>query len=142
MNVSFDLTVDTRIQRIVDVIPTRVGSSACRPTTEDNDIRYSARRSERYRSGLTPLSSDISGVRLNRGIGVPSRNRPSTTPALLERQHRLDRTSLVHRPVALGDRIERQREVEDIAWCDDTIEHVLQKVRQVGAYGCEAALEA
>ena len=48
-------------------------------------------------------------------------------------QQRLDRAALVHRAVSLGDLLERQAEIEDLAWVD------LAVPDQLGQLGQEAA---
>src|SRR6185503_15597463 len=54
-------------------------------------------------------------------------------------QERFDRTPLVHRPIALGDAIERQHEVEHLSWIDLSVEDQVDELRQIPAYGRRTA---
>src|SRR5215213_10250520 len=49
-------------------------------------------------------------------------------------QQRLDRLTLVHRPVAVGHAIERQRQIEHLSWIDRSVEHQPDQLRQVTAH--------
>jgi hypothetical protein len=44
-------------------------------------------------------------------------------------QQRLDRPSLVHRAVALGDLRERQHQVEHLSWIDRSVEDEIDQLR-------------
>src|SRR4051794_38045854 len=58
--------------------------------------------------------------------------------AVLGTQEGLDRAPLVHRPVPFGDLIERQREIEHLAWVDRAVEDETDQIRQIAAHRCGA----
>src|SRR5437899_3439329 len=56
-------------------------------------------------------------------------------------QQRLDRAALVHRAVALRHLLDRQGQVEDLAWLDLAVPHEIDQVRQVAPHRRGPAVE-
>src|SRR3954453_1613276 len=54
-------------------------------------------------------------------------------------QERFDRAALVHRAVPCGDLLERQRQIEHLAWVDCPVEDETDQIRQIAAHWCGAA---
>src|SRR5256885_17196650 len=52
----------------------------------------------------------------------------------LRPQERLDRAALIHRAVTLGDLLERQGEIEDLAGVDLAVAHQVDQLGQEAAY--------
>src|SRR5690242_11316039 len=66
---------------------------------------------------------------------------PSRCLSGSRREQRLDGATLVHRAAALGDLGEREREIEDLARLDRTIEHKVDEMRQIAARRCGPAVQ-
>src|SRR5688572_22763072 len=58
----------------------------------------------------------------------------------LRLQQRLDRPTLVHRAVALGDLRQRQHQVEHLSWIDRSVEDEINQLRQILADRCRTAV--
>src|SRR5204863_3029599 len=59
----------------------------------------------------------------------------------LRPQERLDRAALIHRAVTLGDLVERQGEIEDLAGVDLAVAHQVDQLGQEAAYGGGTAVQ-
>src|SRR5574337_1237491 len=84
--------------------------------------------------GATPFASAWS-----RSSGRAWPFRPLTGTS--RTQQRLDRAALVHRAITLRNLLERQSQVEDLAWIDLPIQHQVDELGQVAAHGSRAAME-
>ena len=62
-----------------------------------------------------------------------------STPSRL--QQRLNGAAFIHRPVALGHLLQRQRQIEDLAGVDLPVQHQLDQLGQVAPHGRGAAVK-
>src|SRR3982751_1864076 len=94
----------------------------------------------RVRTWMTtawPSSSSVSAARRPR----PSAEPVMKTRAISERQQHLCCAPLVHRLVPLGRLLEREGEIEDLAWVDLPVPDQLDEIREEAADGGGAAVE-